>query len=134
MDRGAWWAAVHGVVKSRTPQPQGRTCGGGGPCGEAVRPGGARQEEGAGLAFRAQRPGVGGARWPGRGPEHGHHPGPAVPGGHVERLQGQQLPAANVPGECPASGGLGAPGTPGRAGLRRAECPGANGGPSVWFP
>lgn len=89
---------------ARRPRPHDRPegwTGGGGPGREAAGPRGARQEEGAGLARGAQRPGLRGARRPGRGAEHGHHPGSAVPGGRVERLQGQQPPAPVLPGECP---------------------------------
>ncbi|XP_059540999.1 kinesin-like protein KIF26A isoform X4 [Myotis daubentonii] len=102
--------------RAARPRPHDRPAGwtsGGGPSREAAGPSGARQAEGAGLARGAQRPGVGGACRPGRGAEHRHHPGSAVPGGHVERLQGQQLPAPVLPG-----GGGGGRGGGGRHGPR----------------
>lgn len=50
------------------------------------------------LRAQSKRPGDGGGRAGGRIPQHCHYPGTAVPGGRVEHLQSEQLPAATQSG------------------------------------
>lgn len=61
-----------------------------------------REEEGTWMVSRhrrfskLQRSSHSGPQWPQRCSEFGHHPSSAVPRGHVEYLQGEQLPASGL--------------------------------------